>query len=579
MGCGKKLDASGRPCGAKVITLLLLLLAQSLIAFPKDTSSVQERILAVKALYDAKRWDDVIAATQDAPPNPADFGLYRGLALAHLQRWDESQKAFQATLARKPFDPRLMNELAGLAYRQKDFKDAKKYLRRALAIEPENDYANNFLASIYLLEGNLEAALKYWNRIAKPKLSDLSFQPQPKLNPILLDRAFQFSRGGVWRSSDFLTTSARLNALGAFQAQHFDLEENADETFDLNFRSAEKSGWTASPWTWLANLASGLPYQTVYAEFPELNRDALQWNSSVRWDDQKRRISSEIAAPWKDNPAWHSRIYFDLRNENWNLANTLLPATPTQAAVNLEKASAGLEIVSIESGRWSWSTGPVFSYRRMRNPLGLPPASAPFFTGGSNLALQASVKRALVRYPERRFTMDANVRGEAGTFFNTPLGRYSKLQGDLDSQWFPRARSDDYELRAQLRAGGTFGNVPFDELYVLGFDRDTDLWMRGHPGLLSGQKGNAPLGREYVLANVEMDKIVYTAPFVAFRLGPFLDTGKTYDPSRYFGAPQWMWDSGVQLKILVLGSFEFVLGYGKDLRSGKNSFFTTVVSH
>lgn len=139
-----------------------------------------------------------------------------------------------------------------------------------------------------------------------------------------------------------------------------------------------------------------------------------------------------------------------------------------------------------------------------------------------------------------------------------------------------RASGDDYEVRGRLRAGGTFGDVPFDELYVLGFDRDTELWMRGHPGLLSGQKGNAPLGREYLLANFEVDKMVYRAPFLTFRLGPFLDTGKTYDPSRYFGTPEWMWDSGVQLKIRVLGSFEFVLGYGTDLRSGKDSFFTTV---
>jgi tetratricopeptide (TPR) repeat protein len=576
MGSGKKLDASGCSRGAKVITLALLLLAQVLTAFPKDRPPIQKRILAVKALYDAKRWDEVVAATQHSPATPGDFGLYRGLALAHLERWDESQKAFQAALARNPRDARLVTELAGLAYRQKQFKEAKSYLRRALNLEPEDDYANNFLASIYLLEGNLEAALKYWNRIGKPRLSDLSFQPEPKVNPILLDRAFQFSRGSVWRSSDFLTTSARLNSLGAFQAQHFDLQENADETFDLDFRSAEKPGWTASPWTWVANLASGLPYQTLYAEFPKLNRKALQWNSSVRWDDQKRRISSEVAGPWNNNPAWHSRIYLDLRNENWNLTSTLLPATPSLAAVNLEKTSAGLEMASVASGRWSWSTGLIFSYRRMRNPLGLPPASAPFFTGGCNLGLQGSVKRALLRYPERRFTMDANARGEAGTFFTQPLSRYSKLEGDLDSRWFPRARTDDYEVRGRLRAGGTFGNVPFDELYVLGFDRDTDLWMRGHPGLLSGQKGNAPLGREYLLANFEVDKVVYSAPFVALRLGPFLDTGKTYDPSGYFGSPEWMWDSGLQLKIRALGSFEFVLGYGKDLRSGKNSFFTTV---
>jgi hypothetical protein len=212
----------------------------------------------------------------------------------------------------------------------------------------------------------------------------------------------------------------------------------------------------------------------------------------------------------------------------------------------------------------------------MRNPLGLPAAAADFFTGGSNVGLRGNVARALIRYPERRFTVDSRASGETGTFFSGPLGRYSKLNGDLDSHWYPRARGDDYATRVQLSAGRVFGDVPFDELYVLGFDRDTDLWMRGHPGLIEGEKGRAPLGREFVLANAEMDKVVYSAPFISFRVSPFLDSGKVYDPSPYFGTPKWMWDTGVQLKIRVLGSFEFVLGYGKDLRSGRNSFFSTV---
>ncbi|HEY6331475.1 MAG TPA: hypothetical protein VI756_19270, partial [Blastocatellia bacterium] len=117
-------------------------------------------------------------------------------------------------------------------------------------------------------------------------------------------------------------------------------------------------------------------------------------------------------------------------------------------------------------------------------------------------------------------------------------------------------------------------DVPFDELFVLGFDRDTDLWMRGHPGLLNGEKGRAPMGRNYVLANVETAKIVFARHFMELRIGPFLDSGKVYDPSGFFGSPKWLWDTGIQVKVRVFGSFEYVLGYGKDLRSGRNSFYS-----
>jgi len=154
--------------------------------------------------------------------------------------------------------------------------------------------------------------------------------------------------------------------------------------------------------------------------------------------------------------------------------------------------------------------------------------------------------------------------------------RYGRLQGSLAATWFPEARGEDYEVQVKLRGGRSFGKVPFDELLMLGFDRDNDLWLRGHPGLHNGQKGDAPLGRNYILTNWELDKVLYNGALFTLKAGPILDSGDIYDPSGYFGSPKWLWDTGIQAKVRLLSSFEFVLGYGKDLRSGKNSFFTTV---
>ena len=575
MGFGKEVDPPGGSLwrALKAALLTVLVCAAALPAAGQDT--IHQKITEIQTLYDGKQWEAVVTATEDASTGPGDLGLYRGLALSHLQRWEEAEAAFRSSLAANPGDSRLMIELGGLAYRKKDFRAAKGHLRRALAIRDDR-YANDLLASIYFLEGNLEAALKYWNRAGKPQLSDLRFQPQPALKPILLDRVFPFRRGSVWAGEQYLTTRRRLAELGVFQSERFDLEANADDSFDLIFQSVQKPAWRDSPWIAGANLLSGLPYLTVYPEFQNLDRAALNWNSMLRWDDQKRRYSSELSGPLRNNPAWGYRVRFDLRNENWNLTNTLVPAQPSFAGVNLERQSVAMDFLDVAHEGWTWSLGPVFAHREFRNPIGLPAGAAPFFTGGSNLGLEGKISRELLRHPERRFAMEGTVSGQAGTFFNNSLGRYSKLNGDLDSRWLPQARGDDYETHVRVRSGGDFGYVPLDELYVLGFDRDTDLWMRGHPGLISGQKGNAPLGREYVLVNSDFDKIVYRAPFVTFRAGPFLDSGRIFDPSSYFAERVWMWDTGVQVKIRVLGSFEFVLGWGKDLRSGRNSFFTTV---
>jgi len=569
-------DSPGGAAGGQLIYLLLvaLLLFTPAPAFSQETPSSTDRPSEVRQLYEGGHWNEVVQAVPESPDVEADLQLFRGLALAQMKRWEEAGKAFEVGLLRHPRDVRFLVELAGIAYREKQFAKAERYLRRSLAINPADDYANDFLASIYFLQDNLEAALKYWNRTDKPKLSDLGLEPPPKLNPLLLDHTFAFSRGSTWSRDQFLKTEALLESLNIFPRMRFDLGAQPDGSFDLTFHGSERSAWGITKLDGLLSLLRGLPYQSVYPEFYDLGGRGLNWRSLVRWDDEKRRVSTEIAAPIGENPAMRYRVYLQGLNENWNLTNTIAPSS--LAGVNLEKAIAGVGIQNIVGGRWQWGAGAEYSYRKFKSLLGIPAQAGPFFTNGSAIAVRSKIQRSLVRFPQDRFTVDSSATGEIGTFFGGPLNRYARIQGSLQAHWFPESRGDDFETQSSLRAGRTFGNVPFDELFILGFDRDNDLWMRGHPGLRDGEKGNAPLGRNYVLVNAETDKIVYRGTFFIVKAGPFLDSGDIYDPSGYFGSSRWLWDTGIQGKIRVLGSFEFVLGYAKDLRSGQNSFFTTV---
>jgi len=149
------------------------------------------------------------------------------------------------------------------------------------------------------------------------------------------------------------------------------------------------------------------------------------------------------------------------------------------------------------------------------------------------------------------------------------------VRGELRSRWLPKARGDDYEFLSTLRSGRTFGDVPLDELYQLGVERDNDLWLRGHAGTVDGRKGGAPLGRRYVLMNSELNKTMYDGAFFRIQLGPFFDTGTIADPSGWFGSPKWLFDAGVQARIRVIGSVSVVLSYGRDLREGKGVFYGT----
>ncbi|HVC91567.1 MAG TPA: hypothetical protein VND66_13200 [Acidobacteriaceae bacterium] len=571
-----RLDLAGRPQARTLIALIFVFLFCGFHTRARASVLAEDQASQVKRLYDAGKWDAVVRAVPQSPAEPADLELDRGLALAQLHRLREAEAALQAGHEGHPRDPRFLVELGGIAYLEKRFSTAKKELRGALALDPRDAYTNSLLASIYFLEGNLEGALKYWNRAGKPIVSDLMYDPQPRLDPLILDRAFQFSPGSVWKRNQFLTTQAELASLDLFPHTYFELAAQQDGSFKLVWHDSEQPAWDSTKLDSIASMLRGLPYQSVYPEFYNLNHKGLNWLSFVRWDDEKRWLSSEAAWPVEENPKRCIRFYFVGRNENWNITRTLTPAVPSAAGFNMRRAVIGAEVASIASWRWRWNLAAEYSYRDFRTLTGIPGPAERFFSDSSGLALRANIQRPLIRFPERRFSLDAGASGEAGKFTANPLGRYGRVEGSLAANWFPKAQGEDYETSTLLRAGGTAGQVPFDELYMLGFDRDNDLWMRGHNGLVNGQKGNAPLGTNFILSNSDIDKVVYDGGFLLVKVGPFVDTGDITDPSQFFGSPKWLTDTGLQATVRVLGSFEFVFGYGKDLRSGNNTVYSTV---
>jgi len=116
------------------------------------------------------------------------------------------------------------------------------------------------------------------------------------------------------------------------------------------------------------------------------------------------------------------------------------------------------------------------------------------------------------------------------------------------------------------------GRAPFDELFNLGQERDTDLYLRGHRGTRAGKKGNSPLGRDYLLWNWEFDRVVYAHSRFDLRLGPVIDTGRVYDRFGNFGSDKWLWDAGIQARVRIQNRLTLILTIGKDLRAGREAF-------
>ena len=578
MASCQQLDASGRARIGKLICLSLFFVAAVCSAAAQEIPSDADRLSAAQTAFNAGKWQEAAKLAQGPAGQSPDLDLVRGLALAKLQQWNEARLALEAGHAKAPREPRFFVELAGVNYKEKDFSSAKRHLRAALRLDSHDAYAWEFLATIYFLEGNLEAALKYWNSIDKPRLRAVAIQPPPRLAETILQRAIDFSPPQVLTRDAWLATQQRLDNIGIFSQQRTELAPASGGNYDATLHLAERNGWGDSRWEGAISLLSGVPYATVYPEFYNLGGRALNVTSLFRWDSEKRRAYAAFSTPLRNDPSLRFELYFDVRNENWNLTNTFFGAGTPLSDLNLRRIAGGAEFHSVANRQWSWSTGIEISNRSFRNLSG--PTSAaekPFFTDATSFAYWLRADRSLLRVPERRFTLDSSAEARIGRTFAQDLGAFASARASLDTHWLPRATGDDYELRARLRAGGTLGRTTLDDLFQLGIERDNDLWLRGHAGTSGGRKGAAPLGRRYFLANWELDKNVYGNGIFTVKLGPFLDTGAVADSSGLFGSRQWLWDAGAQCKVRVLGSVTVVLSYGRDLRGGRNVFYGTVL--
>lgn len=550
----------------------------SLGCYGQDQNPDQARLAAAQGAFDAGRWDEAARLSEGPADQSPELDFLRGLAFARLEKWGEAKLALEAGTRKSPRDSRFPVELAGVAYKQNDFRSAKKDLRTALRLNPTDAYANEFLATTYFLEGNLEAALKYWNRVEKPRLRSVAFAPSLQLKETLRDRALAFNAPQILTEDALLTTESRLDNLAIFSSRRIELARADSGSYDLLLHLAERNLWGDSKAEGVISLLSGLPYATAYPELYNLGHDAVSLNALTRWDDQKRRLFAAVSLPVYGDPSLRLRFYADARNENWNLSQTFSGAVTPLTDLNLRRVGVGAEFQSVVNERWSWSAGAEAANRSFRNTSSVAfSVQRPFFNGGNSLAGWLGFKRNLMRVPERRFTLDSSAEARAGREFATGLGPFVTTRGSLVANWFPRAKGDDYGMRAQIRAGATAGKASLDELFQLGVERDNDLWLRGHAGTIDGRKGAAPLGRRYFLANWEIDKNIYGNGLFTVKLGPFLDNGAIADSSGLFGSQRWQWDSGLQCKVRILGGITAVFSYGRNLRGGKGVFYGTVL--
>jgi tetratricopeptide (TPR) repeat protein len=191
-----------------------------------------------------------------ANESAADAAYEKGMDLAKNNQWQDAQLVLENGSKLHPQDTRFLEELAGIAFHERDYPKAGRLMQRVAEKEPSNTYANDFLGTVYLLEGNLEGALQYWNRIGKPEIVQVIVDPRPEVDSVLLDHAMVFAPAERLELRELQESEARIRMLDVFRKVRFELRPNQDAaTFDLILRPVEKKNSLRS---WLAFVGTAL---------------------------------------------------------------------------------------------------------------------------------------------------------------------------------------------------------------------------------------------------------------------------------------------------------------------------------
>jgi hypothetical protein len=190
------------------------------------------------------------------------------------------------------------------------------------------------------------------------------------------------------------------------------------------------------------------------------------------------------------------------------------------------------------------------------------------FTNGAEFSGFARVNYLALNNPERRLTVATEAGTEIGRVSSLKDG-FAKADAAIRANWQP----GPVNVSSALRGGFGGGQIPFDQLSMMGMERDNSLWIRGHLGDYDGKKGNAPMGANYLLLQNDVMRKLYRNEFLYWEAGPFADTGRINGP---YGSNGWMFDTGVESRLRVMHAATVVVIWGHDVVNGGNVFFTAI---
>src|SRR5215467_6246819 len=503
-------------------------------------------------------------------PTP-DAYLELGLAYVKLKEFQRAEDTLKEGSRRYPQDPRFHNQLADLFLENNDREAAKSALRDALAIDPNNNYASDLLATIDMSAGEVQSALRSWNKGGRPVINDILHNYYLKFGSWVVRDAVAFRPSGVLWYSQWKTTESRLLESDNFSNVGLEIEPTqVPDQYNAVVRTTTKMNRLSDI---AFDLFKGWPIETTYFNLWNIENSGINFNNLYRWENGLRRVESQLKVPIPAPGLLFLEAGGMWRFERWDLT-TLLPQFQSEARFDYKSIAPPMRIKIIPHYRVELGAG--FEYRD-RNPKGTLPQ---LFVNQHKMGLFTA--SAGFRLIDRRYQNRLLLEG---------FGARRSIVGDmqfaggtvqLDNRITLSKDTRTY-LDWTLKTGNSSGQLPVEQYFTLGLDTlDTPTLnrLRAHTLARHGHYGNGPTGTDFALVNTDIERRLATIPFfntfnipfITVKWQAFFDGAKTWDRTHIFEEGKLLLDMGGGVRIET-PTHALNLIYGRSLRDGNNVFY------
>lgn len=554
--------------GMRPISAVLILL----IATTPGFAQVDEARQAIERGENVRAVNILSAELADRPT--PDAYLLLGTAYANMKEYPKAEDILQEGSERYPVDPRFANALADLYLENKDTKAAKAALRRALTVDPKNSYASDLLATIDMSEGEVQSALRAWNKTGRPVVHDILHNYYLSFGSWVVRKAVALHPAEVLRYSEWKTTESRLLETENFANAGLEIEPTPiPDQYNAIVRTTTKTNTVGD---FVFNLVKGLPLETSYLDVWNIGNSGINFNANYRWEADRRRMEGQLKIPVPLKGLLHLELGNTWRSERWNLSPNIRTEALPRARFNYKANILRLRVKQIPHYRFDIGGG--VEYRNRAASGNLPE----LLTDGRNTG-KFSLETNL-RLLDRRYQNRLHLEGFVARRSILGDNNFSGGVAELNNR-FTFSRDSRSFLDWTLKGGTSRGRLPVEDYFVLGLDTNPRNLLRGHTASDHGTYGRGPMGTDFVLLNMDIERRIailplfdiFNIPFLTVKWEVFLDGAKTFDKNRIFKQGKLWVDTGASLKFET-PTQSFNLVYGRSLRDG-SAVFMGYVEH